>query len=454
MPILDHVPDVIREKALKDGVPNVGDVPDATGLAGWAPAELQQAYQNGDYATIQSYTTKTANDLNPIYQNVQNNADAAFFNMPNQSDGIEYKLSIAGDPDDPYGYMWVYAYPPSTDSGSSAGSDGSGSSTPKLAHVAQIGTYSTSGQTLSISNRLWSNMGVELPASSIATIVATVVFKYLKNYMTSQDSSSAMDEAAAAAGDELIDDGVVTAVDWTAMVAGVSAFGVGIVAGAVVFFLIMFITNFIDITFTVAVNIYNWDPNHSYILLLTSCYWNEDEIKLPDGFEPSGETVYSYLTVTFANSNTWFEGLGLAMIVQSSDGSTSLGLKYDCPYTGSNSLGLTGMEGVGDAQAYYEDPNTWAPSGSYTSSSMLPGYNVQLTCSTTALSGASDQFYQFDVHIGLKPSSGDSAPGQGQPAVSLVKPPAKAPVVKPGDTVRLPTGNTARVVPPASKVQR
>lgn len=132
---------------------------------------------------------------------------------------------------------------------------------------------------------------------------------------------------------------------------------------------------------------------------------------------------------------------------------SALGLKYNCPYTGLNTLGLTGLDGVGDAQAYYEDPNTWAPKGSYTASSTLPEYNVGLTCSTTALSGASDQFYQFDVHIGLEPSSSSSVSGQGQQAVSLVKPPGKAPAVKPGDTVRLPTGKTATIVPRASRVQ-
>lgn len=75
--------------------------------------------------------------------------------------------------------------------------------------------------------------------------------------MKSQDSEGAMEAATAAAGDELVEEGVVTAADWGAMVLGVGALGAGIVAGAVVFFLFMFITNYIDITFTVAVNIYN-----------------------------------------------------------------------------------------------------------------------------------------------------------------------------------------------------
>lgn len=322
-------------------VPNVGDAPGETGVAGWAPSELQQAYQNGDYNTIQTYTTNTAQDLSPIYANIQNHGDAALFGMEN-GDGTTFPMAISGDPDNPDGYLWVFSYPPTPPSGSSSGSDGSGSSTPKLAQVAQIGTYSTSGRTISISNRIWDSAGVELTASAISAIVGTVVFKYLKNFMTSQDSSSAMAEAATDAGTELVEDGIISAVDWGALAAGMGAFAMGIVAGAVVFFLMMFITNFIDITFTVAVNIYNWDPNHSYIvnepyydnavisggqqfstqtieqptsqspqlcivlisswLLLTSCYWNEDEIKLPNGFEPSDETVYSYLTVTFTNS--------------------------------------------------------------------------------------------------------------------------------------------------------
>lgn len=248
---------------------NVGDAP-ASGTAGYAPAALQKAYQSGDYNTIQNYTTMAANDLNPIYQNIQNQQDAAFFKMKNESDGTIYSMSISGHPDNPDGYMWVYAYPPNADSGSSGNSVASGSSGtsngPKVTLVAQIGTYSSSGQTLSISNRIWGDTTIEVTGSIISTIVTSVVFKYLKNFMTSQDSSSAMESAAAAAGDELVEDGIVTAVDWTAMAAGVCSLGMGIVAGAVVFFLFMFITNVIDITFTIAVDIYNWDTNHSYIV--------------------------------------------------------------------------------------------------------------------------------------------------------------------------------------------
>ncbi|KAF7161923.1 hypothetical protein CNMCM5623_007338 [Aspergillus felis] len=467
MPILDHVPDVIRKRALKDGVLNVGDAP-SDGLAGYMPAALQKAYQTGDYNTIQNYTTMTANDLNPIYQNIQNNQNAAFFEVENKSDGTVYNLSISGHPDNPNGYMWVYAYPPSPDSGSSRASGTTGSSTPpKLTQVAQIGTYSSSGQTLSISNRIWSDTTIEVTASIISTIVTTIVFKYLKNFMTSQDSDSAMEVAATEAGEELVDDGVVTAVDWAGMVAGMSAFGVGIVAGAIIFFFFLFITNYIDVTFTLAVNIYNWDPNHSYIV--NNPYEDNavisggqtytpqtidqptNEIKLPDGFAPTVQTVYSYLTVTFTNSQTIAEGLGIGMIVQSSDGSTGFGLKYDCPWSKSNTLGLTG--GVNDPEGYYEDPNTWAPEGSYGATSTLPEYNIPLSCTTTALSGASDHFYQFDVHIGLEPQSGPSTPAQDQQAVSLVKPPARAPTVRPGDTIRLPTGKTVGVLKPASRVR-
>jgi hypothetical protein len=81
----------------------------------------------------------------------------------------------------------------------------------------------------------------------------------------------------------------------------------------------------------------------------------------------------------------------------------ALGLKYNCPYTRLNTLRITDMNGVGDPQAYYEDPNTWAAKRSHTSSSTLPEYNIPLTCNTTALSGATVQFYEFDVQIVLAP---------------------------------------------------
>ncbi|KAJ6065261.1 hypothetical protein N7444_000914 [Penicillium canescens] len=94
--------------------------------------------------------------------------------------------------------------------------------------------------------------------------------------MTSQDSSSGMEDTVAAAGDELIDDGIVTAVDWTAMVAGVSVLGMGIVAGAVLF---MFVTNCVDITFTRCQ--YLQLGYQSFIEALADML---AEIKLPVGF--------------------------------------------------------------------------------------------------------------------------------------------------------------------------
>lgn len=53
----------------------------------------------------------------------------------------------------------------------------------------------------------------------------------------------------------------------------------------------------------------------------------------------------------------------------------------------------------GNLSDYYHNGMTWAPENSLSTTATLPD-GTPLSATTTALSGRSDQFYQYDIHIG------------------------------------------------------
>lgn len=120
-------------------------------------------------------------------------------------------------------------------------------------------------------------------------------------------------------------------------------------------------------------------------------------------------------------------------------------LKYLCSRFSDNTIGLTGgiTESITD---YYNDSNTWAPAESYSVQSTIPNINVPISATTTALGGQSDYFYQYDVHIGLKPGSQLGDPRPTPPKRQPPQKPGKVVMPKPGDEVRMPDGKKAKVV--------
>lgn len=299
------------------------------GAVSAVPPGLVKAYQAGDYATIQDYTNKASNDYNPIYSNIQNNADKAFFQVINLPDNTPYWMSISGPATQPTGYMWVYtpALPPSNGDGSTA------------QPVVQYGSYSANSNTLGISNSIWTSSAADWTAGIISTIVMTTVSNFIKNRILGMAVSDAAEEAAAAAGAELAAEGIVTAATWLSVGAFVAGLVVGMVAGAVVFFLIMFIVNFVWKAYKIAVNVYNWDLENSYVI--TDWYGDNAildgdqmfspvilpppasmypypcskayrtpftnnstpaSVKLPNGFEiPTADKIFSYAAIVFDN---------------------------------------------------------------------------------------------------------------------------------------------------------
>ena len=121
--------------------------------------------------------------------------------------------------------------------------------------------------------------------------------------------------------------------------------------------------------------------------------------------------------------------------------STGFQLKYLCSYTQDNAFGLTGGITSSSVTAYYDDASTWAANGSYNAQAVIPIINVPISCTTPSLSGRSDQFYEFDVHIGLQPNADFDEPQEPPPKEKPLLPsPDKAIVPDKGDLVTMPNG--------------
>jgi hypothetical protein len=222
------------------------------GVFGSIPLSLKQAYANGDYHTIRDYDDKAANDINPIYQNMREHANGAFFRLHNESDDRDYYMSISGPRDNPTGYYWVYC--PDITNGKTNATEIAGS----------IGTYSVNSQTLGISNMVWDNKWANLTAGTLAAVLVGFTARYVFNRISGMVIEAAAEAAAAATGEALIAAGIVSSAFW-ATVAGVAAsIIVGALIGAAAYFLIQFIIDFMMKDYWVGVSIYNWDLENTY----------------------------------------------------------------------------------------------------------------------------------------------------------------------------------------------
>ena len=333
------------------------------------PPELLKAFKEGNYQAIDDFSNRSAKDVDPIYGNIQQNGDAAWIQIVNQSNNTPYWISIAGPPSAPTGYMWAYT-PSSPPKGpADVGDD------PSYIHTVQVGTLSRNSKFLGISNQLWDNKALSVTASVISTVVATVMTRYIAARIAGTAFDTAMTTAVTKAGTLLIQRGIVTQAQWIAGATFAAKCVGGAVAGAVLTLLIMFIAEFVWREYKCCINIYNWsgkplsvrewwgdnaklDDDQNFVVAalppqssmrmpfsVSLCVWpgltTIATIVLPDGTSAPvlGNSVVSYATYVFANgkrqkhhpffgsyaSLTWFsvnkflEGLGVAMKVTQDD---------------------------------------------------------------------------------------------------------------------------------------
>ncbi|EXJ55179.1 hypothetical protein A1O7_08104 [Cladophialophora yegresii CBS 114405] len=446
------LPAYIRELAEKQGAKLPGDIAGQIGSFSVVPPELQTAYQNADYATIQSYMDKATQDLLPIYAAIHDNGDGAFTKTkppPNDPDNYWY-LAWAGDSQSPDALIWCTTFPlSSTDARV-------GDQTNR---VAQVGTWSKNSNTWGISNQIWSSSEAALAAGGVATIVLKAVFKYVRNRLRGMLAQQAAQQAVGEAGEEVVAAGIVEEATWVTITSFVGGLVVGAVIGAIAYYLVMWIINFLVKAYKLCISIYNWDTEHAFNLVqefgsnetpdgnMTLPYKLEAAVTSvigPGGIPIPVDPTYEYMVLVFDNVDEFMNGLGVALRLQTTDNTTGLQLKYLLSYFHDNNIGLQG--GTNEALPdFYNDNSTWRPTGDTKFSTTIPGINVPISCSTPALSGASDDFYAFDVHIGLKPGDDFGKPRPALPPRRRFERPNPIPKPKPGDIVSLPNGGKVEV---------
>lgn len=256
----------------------------ANGAFGSVPEALKQAYAKGDYNTIRDYADKTASDINPIYENMRQNAQNAFFKLHNESDDRDYYMSISGPRDNPTGYYWAYC-PVVTNSQTNVAEP-----------VAQIGTYAVNSQTLGISNKVWGNQWWNIVNSSLALLLAGFAGRYAKNRITGMLIDNAAEIAAADTGEALVAEGIISSATWASVAGFAAGMIVSSIVGAVAFLLFNFIANFVVRDYWIGFNVYNWTLDNAY--KVTDYH--------PDNSEWAGGGSFDVIELPAAGSKPYF----------------------------------------------------------------------------------------------------------------------------------------------------
>jgi hypothetical protein len=237
------------------------------------PSELVNAFRKGDYVTIERYSDISAQDLDPIFGNIQQNGDNAWTQIINKSNQTPYWISIAGPSSKPTGYMWAYTRPNSPNP--KVVEDD-----PSFIHTVQVGTLSRNSKFLGVSSQLWDNKTLSVTAAVISTIVTTVMTRYIGNRIANTAFAAAMTSAINAAGARLVAAGIVTQAGWlSGSIMAAKVVG-GAVGGAVLTFLVMFIADFVWREYKCCINVYNWTNK-----ALSVSEWWGDNARIDDDQE-------------------------------------------------------------------------------------------------------------------------------------------------------------------------
>ena len=222
----------------------------------FVPPDLKAAYASGDHITINQTRQRAARDLDPIFSNIQANGYSSWINITDPVTGIPYFLSIAGDPSQPTGYMWVFSIPKNSSSEDEASSTS----------VMQVGTLSRNSRSLGISSQTWDNKGVETTAGILSSIAVYALTNFIKARIAQTAVGIAIRSAVAEAGTALIARGIVTEAVWLGFgaVAASTLIGAGITV--VVTFLVFFIVDFAWRTYKISITVINWSGQDDYIV--------------------------------------------------------------------------------------------------------------------------------------------------------------------------------------------
>ncbi|KAI8303386.1 hypothetical protein K4K61_007077 [Colletotrichum sp. SAR11_59] len=250
--------------------------------------------------------------------------------------------------------------------------------------------------------------------------VAKIVFNAVKKQLAGDAAEVAIEDASTEASSDLVAEGAVDVAAETAMADLFVAAATGLIVGAIIFFLVLFIVNFIFKNFQLQFRIFNWDDQHAWAV---QAEFGSNEI-ISGGFK----------TAQLSKSSSTEVGC---------DDGNGFGAKYIVHFLTDNQMGFSGT--LGSVQDFYN--GSWMDSSTMKYLGTVSGNNTPVYMSTPAVSGSENDVYYIDVHIGRQgpppppPSSLDAKPSGG-PKLRAGKPLVKFQPPSVGTKIKLPSGQS------------
>ncbi|KAF2068520.1 hypothetical protein CYY_010155 [Polysphondylium violaceum] len=362
---------------------------------------IKSAYVNGNFSYIKQLEATASADLNPVYDNIKRNGDAAWRKV--SQDGQDYWMSWG-----PSGFVWTYTDPTSTKQVQATASG----DPPKVLQYVQFGTYSQNAQICGIHT-----YNLTLPTMIVESVLALIISKCLSSFI-----AEGLDFLVSAFASELGAAALEVGLELTFVC---PEFVLPLVATCIVFAIafigISYFWDWINRKYTIRLQIFNYDPNYEWRIFRQ--YMDNgvipghdnglldfnlpktipaNSVQTPPGFGgiTSLDSACYYGEVIWNNDNTIFEGVGFAFTAMRTQPYGVPGFQFGflCPRFADNKLAIN--DGTMDSKTYYnnvKDNNKWVSNpmhGQITSvDSTVVNYSLD------ALSGASDNLYNILINI-------------------------------------------------------
>lgn len=353
--------------------------------------KIKDIYVKNNFAYIKRLETLARKDLDPIYNNISTKGASAWTKV--RKDGKEFYLAWSQG-----GSMWAYA----TDTKEIRSSDNETT----YQQTVQIGTYSGSSGVL----------GMQKYKFQTPVLVGEIILSYIIARALSQIVADGLGflvanlavyvcRAAAELGFASFSCTIPTA-----LLSGVAT----CLIFTVVFIGLTYLWQRLNRKYTIRLQVFNWDEDHEWkaiqevrsnakiaggsgkeVSFTLPKYVPSGSDVCPPGFDPVEilDSVCYYAVVVWENDNTFMEGCSMALKMQMGDTNEGFMWAFDCPRFSDNQH--AGDNGMQDAKTYLKNCK-WnkKPKGF----EIVSG-NVPVSFALDALSGASDNLYNINIHI-------------------------------------------------------
>ena len=240
---------------------------------------------NQDQDKIDQLQYAAGQDLKPIYENIIAVGARAWVQVPDESTGKLFWLSIAGQPSKPSAYMWVF--PTQVKIPDTSSSDGQRF---VFANVMQVGTLSRGTSILGIGTQNYQSKVASDAAA--AGFIVTTISKYLPKRAAGEVAKVATKEAVFEAEEDVVDYGIATAAEATSLTGFVAVAVSGGCAILVVTFLLYVLIDVFYREYKLSITVNNWSKTNDYAVTayqgINEVIDNQDDFK--DAYLPAQQS--------------------------------------------------------------------------------------------------------------------------------------------------------------------